>query len=584
LYPTTYLGAYQSEVDRTLSDIAEQRVLARLWEHDHTIWKPQSSEIRHRLGWLECASAMRGELKQVNHFVQEVWNQGYTQALLLGMGGSSLAPTVFSQTFGTAHHGLQLVTLDSTDPSMVSAYTTMFDPAHTLFLVSSKSGTTVETRSLFRHFYNHVAATQRESEVGQHFVAITEPQSPLADLGARYGFRQVFLADPHIGGRYAALSHFGLVPAALAGVDVSRLLDHAERMMQSCSASEEVDVNPAAQLGAILGALTQTGHDKATIVASASLSAFGAWVEQRLAESTGKEGKGILPVLHEPLGLAESYGRDRLFVHLALTGDDEEQSEQILEGIVEAGHPVVHVHLTDPYELGGQFFLWEMATAIAAYRLGLNPFDQPNVEATKRHAQRLIQTYNVSGAFPTATPAATYDDILLYGSVVAKTPQEALQTFLEQGQPGDYVAIQAYLPPPIESRHTQRHTPELGIAMKETTEINATCLSMCARIRDKYGLAATFSYGPSYLHSTGQLHKGDTGRGLFIQVTSDAAQDVPIPAEAGDLPPSISFGALQMAQAMGDGQALLEAGRRVIRFHLGSRVVERLHQLNQALV
>jgi glucose-6-phosphate isomerase len=495
---------------------------------------------------------------------------------------------VFGHTFETNDPeppGLPLVVLDSTDPGIVSAYTTMFDPAHTLFIISSKSGTTVETLSLFKHFYNHVAATQPEQEIGRHFVAITDPQSHLADLGARCGFRQVFLADPHIGGRYAALSHFGLVPAALAGVDVSRLLDHAEQMMQACSVSEAVGVNPGAQLGAILGALAQAGRDKATIVASASLSAFGAWVEQLLAESTGKEGKGIIPVLHEPLGLAESYGHDRLFVHLALAGDDEEQNEQLLERIAEAGHPVVHLHLPDRYELGEQFFLWEMATAVAAYRLGINPFDQPNVEAAKRHAQHLVQTSNESGAFPTETPAAIYDDdMLLYGSIVAETPGSALQQFLVQGQPGDYIAIQAYLTPPIESRRAERHTPELSMAMRETSEIHATLLSMCARIRDKYGLAATFGYGPRYLHSTGQLHKGDAGRGLFIQVTADVAQDVPIPVEAGDLQPSISFGTLLAAQASGDRQALLEAGRRLIRFHLGSRVVERLHQLNQALV
>ena len=584
LHPAAHLGAYQSEVDQMLSELAEQRILARLWEYDHTIWKPDPTDIGDRLGWLACINAMRGALEPIEQFVREVQTQGYTHALLLGMGGSSLAPLVFSHTFDPDHAGLQLVTLDSTDPSVVAAYTTMFEPSHTLFLVSSKSGTTVETLSLFKHFYNHVAGTQPEPEVGQHFVAITDPQSPLADLGARYGFRQVFLADPHIGGRYAALSHFGLVPAALAGVEVSRVLDQAEQMLQACRASETMHDNPGARLGAILGALAQTGRDKVTLVVSPALSAFGAWVEQLLAESTGKEGTGIIPILHEPLGLAASYGDDRLFVHLALAGDDESQNEQLLEDIAEAGHPVVHVHLSEPYELGGQFFLWEIATAVAAYRLGVNPFDQPNVEAAKRHAQRLVQTYNTSGELPTDTPAATYDDMLLYGTIVAETPEAALLQFLEQGQPGDYVAIQAYLPPPLESRRAEQHTPELGMAMKDATEIHSTLLSMCARIRDKYGLAATFGYGPRYLHSTGQLHKGDAGRGLFIQVTADVDQDVPIPVEAGDLQPSISFGTLLTAQASGDRQALLEAGRRLIRFHLGRRAVEHLHQLNHALV
>lgn len=354
--------------------------------------------------------------------------------------------------------------------------------------------------------------------------------------------------------------------------------------MHACGAAEDIDVNPGAQLGAILATLARAGRDKVTLITSPSLRPFGAWIEQLLAESTGKAGKGILPVLHEPVGLPGSYGHDRLFVHLAFAGDDEVQSEQLLDGIAAAGHPIVHVHLTDPYELGGQFFLWQMATVVAAYCLGIPPFDRPNVEATRQHTRRLLQVYNHNGALPQEVPAATYDDMLLYGSVVAETPEAALQKFLEQGQPGDYVVIQAYLPSPIESRQGAQLTTELGKVMQETTEIHSTLLSMCARIRDRYGLAATFDYGPRYLHSTGQLHKGDAGRGLFLQLTADVAQDVPIPVAAGDLQPAGSFGMLLTAQAMGDRQALVEAGRRLLGLHLGSRVVEWLHQLNRSLV
>lgn len=581
---SAHLGTYQAQVDTTLRDMTDQRILARIWDGDHTVWKPDPAAISHRLGWLQSARAMRGELERLHRFAQEVRAAGFTHALVLGMGGASLAAALLSRLYGANRDALQLVVLDSTDPGAVSAYTQMLEPARTLFVVSSTSGTTVETLSLFKHFYNHVAGTRPEPETGRHFVALTEPQSPLADLASRYDFRDVFLAAPAMGGRYAALSHFGLVPAALLGLDLARLLDHAEQMMQACDASRPGAENPGARLGAILSTLAQQGRDKATLLTSPALRALGAWVEQLLAESTGKEGKGIVPIVCEPLGLPASYGADRLFIHLAFTADEEQQSEEVLEALAASGEPVVHCHLHDPYELGGQFFLWELATAVAAARLGVNPFDQPNVEAAKQRAQRVIETSNETGALPDETPTATFEDLRLYGPVTGTSPEEALHRFLEQGQPGDYVVIQAYLPPPIESQGPEQQHPDLAGAMQDTTEIHSTLLSLCARIRDRYRLAATFDYGPRYLHSTGQLHKGDAGRGLFLQLTADVAHDVPIPAEAGGLPPSLSFGRLEAAQALGDRQALTEAGRRLVRFHLGSRVIERLHQLNQSLV
>lgn len=579
-----HLGTYQTGVDQALRQMTDQRILARLWECDHSLWKAAPTDISNRLGWLQSTNVMQGELARINRFVRDVRAAGYTQALLLGMGGSSLAPALFSHTFGTDSDAFPLAVLDSTDPGAVLGYTQALDPAHTLFLVSSKSGTTVETLALFKHFYNHVAATQHATDVGQHFVAITDPHSPLADLAARYGFREVFLADPTLGGRYAALSHFGLVPAALVGVDLSRLLDYAEQMMHACGAAAAVDANPGARLGAVLGTLAQAGRDKTTVLASPALRAFGDWIEQLLAESTGKEGTGIVPIVHEPVGLPALYGNDRLFIHLAFSQDDEQQSEQVLEALAAAGHPVVHIHLTDPYALGGQFFLWEMATAIAGHQLGVHPFDQPDVEAARQHAQDVMNAYHDTGTFPEETPAAIYDELRLYGPIVANTPEGALQAFLAQGRPGDYVALQAYLPPPMAVRRTAQQTPALTIATQETSEIQASLRSMCARIRDKYGLAATFGYGPRYLHATGQLHKGDAGRSLFIQLTADAPHDVPIPADAGALASSLDFGTLAAAQALGDRQALEAAGRRLIRFHLGARVVEQLHRLNQALV
>jgi hypothetical protein len=309
-------------------------------------------------------------------------------------------------------------------------------------------------------------------------------------------------------------------------------------------------------------------------------------VEQLLAESTGKEGKGLIPILHEPLGLPDVYSDDRLFVHLAMHQDDEEQTERILDEIARAGHPVVHILLNDWYGIGGQFFLWEMATALGAYRLGINPFDQPNVEAAKERTREAVTTYHDTGALPDENPAATYDGIRLYGPLRADSPEAALNAFLAQGQPGDYVVLQAYLPLPLAWAHTDQdlQTPELSVAMRETTEIQAALLSICGRIRDKYGLAATFGYGPRYLHSTGQLHKGDAGGGLFIQFTADAPDDVPIPEAAGEVAPAMSFATLETSQAMGDRQALEASGRRLIRFHLGSHIAERLRQLNQSLL
>jgi glucose-6-phosphate isomerase/transaldolase/glucose-6-phosphate isomerase len=307
-------------------------------------------------------------------------------------------------------------------------------------------------------------------------------------------------------------------------------------------------------------------------------------VEQLLAESTGKEGTGIIPIVHEPLGLPELYGDDRLFIHLALMTDDEQQNEHILSGIANAGHPVLHFHLAEPYELGGQFVLWEWATAIAGHRLGIHPFDQPNVEAAKQRAHDVVETYHTTSALPEETPAATFDQVLLYGVSRTDSPEAALLAFLEQGQAGDYVTIQAYLPPPIEMWSTDPQSPNMTAIIRETTEIQAVLLSMCARIRDKYHIAATFGYGPRYLHATGQLHKGDAGRGLFIQVTTAAPQDVPIPVAAGELHSGLSFEVLQAAQALGDRRALAEVGRRVMRIHIREHIVARLTQLNQALL
>jgi glucose-6-phosphate isomerase len=530
-------------------------VVARIWAHDHTVWKPEPAEIANRLGWLHVAEMMLENVPRLEGLISDVRAAGYTHALLLGMGGSSLAPEVFRRTFGVRDGYLDLAVLDSTDPGAVLEHAERLDPARTLFIVATKSGTTAETLSFFRFFYNWAADAMGENRAGEHFSAITDPGTHLVDLAQRYGFRSTFLNDPNIGGRYSALSYFGLVPAALVGVDVPNLLGRAMVATcggESCVAPEE---NLGARLGAILGELAKAGRDKATFVLSPAIASFGDWVEQLIAESTGKERKGIVPVVREPLGPPEVYGADRLFVHLRLPGD--ETHDAALAALEAASHPVVRLNLQDRYDLGRQFFLWEIATAVAGHRLGINPFDQPNVEAAKVLARRMVAEYAEKGTLPAGEPAPL--------------TAEALHDFLAQAQPGDpstgsgrsYIALQAYVQP--------------------TAEAAAALAALRVGLRDRFQLATTVGYGPRFLHSTGQLHKGDAGRGMFIQLTADGPRDVPIPDEAGTPGSSITFGVLKLAQALGDRQALLDAGRRVIRFHLGEDVVGGLRHLLKAV-
>jgi len=388
---TFSLGEYKPSVDRSLLQVREERVMGRVWEHDHTVWKSEPTEITNRLGWLDSPAVMCENVTQLNAFVESVKADGIEQALLMGMGGSSLAPEVFSKIFANPNKGLKkgLSVLDSTDPQAVLAAERSLDLAKTLFIVSTKSGGTVETFSFFKYFYNRVAERIGNENASKRFIAITDPGSGLADVAAKYNFRAVFLNDPNIGGRYSALTMFGLAPAALVGVDVERLLDSAQVM--TCNADGcncPVDGNNlGGQLGTTIGELAKHGRDKLTFVLSPKIESFGDWVEQLIAESTGKEGKGILPVVGEPLGKPEVYGEDRVFVYIKLA-DDFTYDEKI-QALEKAGHPVIRLFLDNEYDLGGQFFLWEMATAVAGARLGINPFDQPNVEAAKILARKM---------------------------------------------------------------------------------------------------------------------------------------------------------------------------------------------------
>jgi len=553
------LGTYQRSVENALVDLTDNKIISRIWAHDHRVWKPEAKEITNRLGWLHSPELMGESVEVITAFVEEVCESGYTHALLLGMGGSNLAPEVFRKTFGVKEAYLDLAVLDSTDPGSILAYAERLDPQRTLCIVSTKSGTTVETLSFFKFFYNWMIDSVSKNSAGEHFIAITDPGTPLVDLAQHYGFRNTFLNDPNIGGRYSALSYFGLVPAALMGIDIRTLLDRAMTMVCNCEACNcpVAGNNIGSHLGVVLGEIAKEGRDKVTFVTSFQIESFGDWIEQLIAESTGKDGKGILSVVREPLGLPVNYGEDRLFVYVGLNGNGNQDSA--LAGLEREANPIVRLYLHDRYDLGGQFFLWEMAIAVAGYRLGINPFDQPNVEAAKVLAREITAEYREKGLLPVESALIEKDGIAVYGEVTADSPESALTTFLEQAKPEAYISLQAYLQP--------------------TAEMDSVLQTLRTRPRDRFRLATTLGYGPRFLHSTGQLHKGDAGKGLFIQFTADDQRDAPIPDEAGSSASSMTFGVLKAAQAIGDRQALISRGRKVIRFHLGKDAVGGLKQL-----
>ena len=509
----TNSGTFDATVERRLADLAQARVIARIWAGDPLVWShnPDTPEIRDRLGWLTVADAMAAQVKTLAAFADEV-RPDFRHVVLCGMGGSSLAPEVLRRTFGAAAGYPSLTVLDSTDPRAVAAAVPEGELPRTLFLVSSKSGTTLEPDCLFRHFWS---ATGRR---GAQFVAITDPGTPLAALASEHGFRRRFLNPPDIGGRYSVLSYFGLVPAALLGVDIARLLERGRRMAQACAAGVPLTENSAARLGAALGGAALDGRDKATFVLSPGVASFGLWVEQLIAESTGKEGKGIVPVVDEPLGTPAVYGRDRVFVSITVAGDEDPASGARLTALAGAGHPIVRVTLADRYDLGGAFFQWELATAVACHLLGINAFDQPNVAESKGNTTSVLEQKTAP------SPAASKAD---------------LEEFLSKIKPGDYLALMAYLPP----------KPELDRRLE----------GVRVRLRDRFGIATTVGYGPRFLHSTGQLHKGGPPVGHFLQITERSPRDVAIPGKP------FSFGDLEAAQAEGDLLALRRRGRPALR-------------------
>jgi glucose-6-phosphate isomerase len=555
---TANLLEYEKAIADGLASLARDRVVSRIWRKDWTVfWREDPTEIKNRLGWLTSPRAMEKELAGIKGYAQDIRKKGCTHALLLGMGGSSLAPYVLADVFETEPGYLDLGVLDLTDPEVVLAWQKKLDPSTTLFIVSSKSGTTVETASFFKYFWNWTSDSLGRGKAGGHFAAITDPGTPLEEDARKLRFSAIFPGDPEIGGRFSALSPFCLVPAALKGIRIESLVATAVKMSDRCRREPDLMANPGAFLGVLLGVLAGRGRDKLTLLLSPGIRSFGFWLEQLLAESTGKDGKGILPVDGERIGPSNVYGDDRFFVRIKEKG--ETKGDAAARRLEKAGFPLLTLTLPNLSHLGGQLFLWEFATAVAGRFLGINPFDQPNVEAAKRKAREFIEYYREHGVLPEEKLRFRRAGISVFSDIKAPTLRACLERFLSSARPGDYVAIQAFVAP--------------------TRKTDAALTKLRLRLRDRTRLATTVGYGPRFLHSTGQLHKGDRGNGLFIQITADNKQDAPIPDSPGSTNSSISFGLLKAAQARGDFDALRSLGRRIIRFHLGKDVPSGLDEI-----
>ena len=521
---TVHLGAYGEVVSNALRRLDAERVVRRIWDRDHTVWKPDPQGIVDRLGWLDLPSTMREDVLAMTAFADEVSHAGFRHVVLFGMGGSSLAAEVLRQTSAPSDHPLKLIVLDSTIPEAVGETADAIDPARTLFIVSSKSGTTIEPNVLYRYFRDVIDRQVGRERAGAGFVAITDAGTPLERLARQDGFRRVFTPPSDVGGRYSALSHFGLLPAALAGVDIRSLLGRGASMASRCLTDPSAEENPGALLGAVMGTLAREGRDKLTLIASPPVAALGMWVDQLIAESTGKDSVGIVPVVSEPLMSPGNYGDDRIFVYLRAEGYGE--VDGVVSSLRDDGHPVIVIHLQDTHDLGAEFFRWEFATAVAASILGVQPFDQPNVQASKEQTLEVLEEIETTGAVPETGPTGSIEDLLL------------------QARAGDYLAIMAYVQP----------TPKSDRALAE----------LRSDVTERYKIATTLGYGPRLLHSTGQLHKRGPNTGLFLQIVSDHHVDVLIPRRG------YSFGALATAQAVGDFRTLRRLGRRVVRVDAGS--------------
>jgi len=552
-------------VKAQINDWRAEGKVRRLWERDRSLWT--NSDEDKWLGWLTIADDQLAHRHELAAAAEDARSGGFSHILLLGMGGSSLCPEVLKMTFGTIPGYPELHVLDSTDPAQIQAMEENIDIAETLFLVSSKSGSTLEPNIFKQYFFERVKSVLGAEKAGSRFIAITDPGSKMELVAQGDKFRHIFHGLASIGGRYSALSDFGMVPAALMGLDAQKFLDRTEEMVHACKSCVPVDGNPGVVLGIILGTLAINGRDKATIVASPGISDLGAWLEQLIAESTGKEGRGIIPVDREQLGPVDVYGEDRVFAYLRLESAPDPAQDAQVAALEQAGQPVVRIAVGEKYDLGQEFFRWEIATAVAGSILGINAFNQPDVEASKIATRNLTAEYERSGSLPAERPILNEDGMRLFADEknAAALKQAAdsdslvglLRSHLNRLKSGDYFALLAYVP--MFAHHEQR------------------LQQMRHAVRDKKRVATCLGFGPRFLHSTGQAYKGGPNSGVFLQVTSDDAHDLPVPGQ------KYTFGTVKAAQARGDLQVLVDRNRRALRVHIGADIDAGLAKLNSAI-
>jgi transaldolase / glucose-6-phosphate isomerase len=552
-------------VKSTMADWQSGRKMMRLWNRDSSLWT--GTDESNWLGWLDIVEEQTAQQEQLQKVAKEIQERGFEHVLLLGMGGSSLCPEVLRMTFGHIPHFPVLHVLDSTDPAQVKDFEHKIDIRKTLFIVSSKSGSTLEPNIFKQYFFERAKQIVGAHEVGKHFIAITDPGSKMQQVAEADKFLHVFFGRASIGGRYSALSNFGMVPAAVIGLDTKKFLARAAEMVRACGPSVAVEENAGAALGCILGAAASAGRDKVTIITSPGISDLGAWLEQLLAESTGKIGKGIIPVDREQLGSPGIYGTDRVFVYVRLENGVDTDQEAKVSALEKAGQPVVRITMPEIYDLGAEFFRWEIATAVAGAIIGINAFNQPDVEASKLATRSLTSEYEKTGSLPPEQPIIEDSGIKLFtdeknAAELAKVAGDKsllgyLKAHLSRIKTGDYFAVLGYI------QMNAEHEKDLQAIRHE--------------VRDKKHVATCLGFGPRFLHSTGQAYKGGPNTGVFLQVTCDDAVQLPVPGQ------KYTFGVVKAAQARGDFQVLAERGRRALRVHLGSNLKSGLATLHSAV-
>jgi transaldolase/glucose-6-phosphate isomerase len=555
-------GPVASAVAASLEDWKKNNKVARLWQKDASLWS--GADESNWLGWLTITEEQLARIDVLKQIANDVKKARFKHALLLGMGGSSLCPEVLRMTFGKFKGYPELHVLDSTDPAQIKSVEGKLDLKSTICIVSSKSGSTLEPNIYKQYFFERVKAKVGEKEVGSRFIAITDPGSKMQQVAEGDKFRKIFMGVPSIGGRYSALSNFGMVPAAVMGLDVAKFLKNTEEMVKACGASSPADTNPGVILGTILGVAANHGRDKLTIITSPRIFDLGAWLEQLIAESTGKIGKGIIPVDRERLAKPAAYGNDRVFAYLRLASKPNKAQDATVAALEKAGHPVVHITLPNIYNLGQEFFRWEIATAVAGSIIGINAFNQPDVEASKIETRKLTSEYEMTGKLPPEAPFFEDSGIKLFADEknaaalkAGATLAAVLKAHLSRIGVGDYFAVLGYIP--------------MNSANEEALQ------GIRHAVRNKKKVATVLGFGPRFLHSTGQAYKGGPNSGVFLQITCDDAKDLPVPGQ------KFTFGVVKAAQARGDFAVLAERGRRALRVHLGKNVKTDLAKLAKAV-